>query len=152
MPGDREKEVLALEENLTRVTRSLDLDALSRIYADSLLMTGVMGETCDKAGVMDEARRGAAQRQSAEAAGKKIEFSYDKEDLRVVAHGDAAIASYRFVVRMKGPGVDIHRRYRTTNVWAMRGGHWEIVAAHTAFILTPQQAAGLESEGSSSGS
>lgn len=137
MPNTLEQEVLALEENHTIATRNLDVAALERIYADDILMTGVLGEICDKSNMMDEARRGAAQRQG-------FETSYDKEDLKVVPLGDAAVASYRFVVRMKGPGIDVYRRYRSTNVWAKRNGTWQVVAAHTAFILNPQQVAGLE--------
>ncbi|HEU4935625.1 MAG TPA: hypothetical protein VFT39_04160 [Vicinamibacterales bacterium] len=39
--------------------------------------------------------------------------------------------------------LNLHRRYRTTNVWAKRDGRWQIVAAHMAFVLDPQQAATL---------
>jgi len=150
MPTDIEQEVLAQEEALTLATRKLDMDALNRIYADDILMTGVLGETCGKAFLMDEARRGAAHRESAVAAGKHIEGSYEKEDLKLVLLGDTAVTSYRFVVQMKGPGIDVHRRYRTTNVWAKRNGDWQVVAAHTAFILDPKQVASLEREGASS--
>jgi ketosteroid isomerase-like protein len=101
---------------------------------------------CDKSFLMDEARRGAAQRAHAAAAGKQMVGSYDKEDLKVVADGDAAVTSYRFVVTVKGEGLDVHRRYRTTNVWMKRQGRWQIVAAHTAFVLDPKQAASLAGE------
>jgi ketosteroid isomerase-like protein len=150
MSTDTEQAILAQEEVLTSSTRKLDIDALDRIYADDILMTSVLGETCGKAFLMDEARRGVAQRQSAAAAGKHFEGSYEKEDLKTIVLGDTAITSYRFVVRMKGPGVDVHRRYRTTNVWAKRNGTWQIVAAHTALVLDPKQIASLESGGASS--
>ena len=55
--------------------------------------------------------------------------------------GDTAIANYRFVVTVKAPSLDLRRRYRTTNVWVKRDGRWQIVAAHMAFVLDPQQAA-----------
>jgi len=144
MPDHLEQEVLAQEENLANATRNLDAAALERIYADDILMTNVLGDTCGKSGILDEARRGAAQRTAAAAAATPIETSYEKENLKIVPLGDAAVASYRFVVRMKGPGIDVHRRYRTTNVWAKRGGNWQVVAAHTAFVLDPKQAASLE--------
>ena len=44
-----------------------------------------------------------------------------------MTHGETAIASYRFVVRVQGEGMGIHRRYRTTNVWLKRDG---AVASH----------------------
>jgi ketosteroid isomerase-like protein len=142
-----EQEFLTHEEALTLATRKLDVDALDRIYADDILMTGVLGQTCGKAFLMDEAKRGVAQRNSAVAAGQHFEGSYEKEDLQIILLGDTAVTSYRFVVTMKGPGIDVHRRYRTTNVWAKRNGSCQVVAAHTAFVLDPKQVAGLEKEG-----
>jgi len=61
-------------------------------------------------------------------------------------HGDAAVVSYRFVVRIKGENIDVQRRYRTTNVWMKRQERWQIVAAHMAFVLDPRQAAILVGE------
>jgi ketosteroid isomerase-like protein len=150
MQTDIEQEVLTQEEFLTLSTRKLDIQALDRIYADDILMTGVLGETCGKASLMDEAKRGIAHRESAAAAGKHFESSYDKEDLKIALLGDAAVTSYRFVVKIQGADIDVHRRYRTTNVWAKRNGHWQVVAAHTAFVLDPKQVAGLEKEGARS--
>ena len=83
--------------------------------------------------------------QAAEA-GTPVTTTYDKEDLTVVPLGDAAVSSYRFVVDIRGEGIDVHRRYRTTNVWAKREGRWQVVAAHTAFVLDPKQAAKLAGE------
>jgi len=65
------------------------------------------------------------------AGGKPITSSYDKEDLKVSA-----------------AGIDVNRRYRTTNVWMKRQGRWQIVAAHTGFVLSPKQAASLAGEAS----
>ena len=141
------QEILRQEEQLADAKRTLDLDALNRIYADELLMTGVLGEpTCTKAAVIDEARRGVAQRDSAVAGGQAFETSCDNEDVTVATHGDTAIANYRFVVKFTGPNVDVHRRYRTTNVWIKRDGRWQIIAAHTAFVLDAKQAAMLAGE------
>jgi ketosteroid isomerase-like protein len=141
------QEILRQEEQLADASRTLDLDALDRIYADELLMTGVLGEpTCTKAAILDEARRGIAQRESAAASGQAFETSCHNEDVTVTTHGDTAIAGYRFVVKVTGPNVDVHRRYRTTNVWIKRDGRWQIVAAHTAFVLDPKQAAMLAGE------
>ena len=150
MPTDIEQQVLTQEEALTLSTRKLDIEALDRIYADDILMTGVLGETCGKAFLMDEARRGVAHRERAAADGKHFEVSYEKEDLKIVMLGDTGVTSYRFVVKMKGPGVDVHRRYRTTNVWAKRNSSWQVVAAHTAFVLDPKQVASLQNGGAPS--
>ena len=138
-------EILQQEEQLANAKRNLDLDEIDRIYADDLLLTGVLGEpTCSKSAVMDEMRRGIAQRDAAKAGNTQFDTRTENEDTKVVALGDTAVANYRFVVTFKGPNLDVRRRYRTTNVWAKRDGRWQIVAAHMAFVLDPQQAAMLE--------
>ena len=81
-----EHEILIQEDMLTRATRTLDVDALDRIYAADLTMTGVLGEpTCVKATVIDEATRAVAQRDAAAAGGRPLAASCEKEDLKVVA-------------------------------------------------------------------
>jgi ketosteroid isomerase-like protein len=132
MHGNAEQEFLTQEENLTQATRQLDIAALDRIYADDLMFTGVTGGVCNKSAVMEEARRGVAERQDAAVGGKPVVTSYDKEDIKVVVHGDTAVTSYRFIVRIQAEAKDINRRYRTTNVWVKRQGNWQVVAAHTA--------------------
>ena len=140
-------EILRQEEQLADARRTLDLDAIDRIYADDLLLTGVLGEpTCSKTAVMDEVRRGIAQRDGAKVAGAQFETVTQNEDTKVMVLGDTAIANYRFVVTVKAPSLDLRRRYRTTNVWVKRDGRWQIVAVHMAFVLDPQQAAMLSGE------
>ena len=134
MNKNLEQEILTQEENLTQATRNLDIQALERIYADDILMTGVSGEVCSKATMIEEARQGVAQREAATAAGKSFVSSYDKEDIRIVSHGDVAISSYRFIVKIKGEGIDVNRRYRTTNVWMKRQARWQVIAAHTTSL------------------
>lgn len=141
------EQILRHEEQLIDAKRALDIDALDRLYADDLLMSGVMGEpTCSKAAIIDEVKRGIAQRESAAASGQRVDTSVANEDMQVAAHGDTAIANYRFVVKVKGTNIDVERRYRATNVWMNLGGQWQIVAAHMAFVLDPKQAAMLSGE------
>lgn len=134
MTGTIEQEILTQEENLTQAKRQLDIAAFDRIYADDVLFTGVTGEVCGKAGLMTEAARGVAERDAAAVQGKKFSAAIDKEDIKVVTHGDTAIASYRFVVRVQGEGIDIHRRYRTTNMWLKRAGQWQVIGGHMASL------------------
>jgi ketosteroid isomerase-like protein len=136
MSGSIEQEILMQEENLTQATRQLDIGALDGIYADDIMFTGVTGEVCGKLALMGEAREGIAQRRHADE-GKKIVTSFDKEDIKVVTHGDTAVTSYRFLIRIQGDGVDINRRYRSTNVWVKRQNCWQVIAGHTA-SLDPQ--------------
>lgn len=134
MTGNIEEEILTQEENLTQATRNLDIEALERLYSDDILATGVTGEICSKRSMIEEARRGIEERQSAAATGKRLVSSYDKEDLKVASHGDVAVSSYRFLVKIKGEGIDVNRRYRTTNVWMKRQTRWQIIAMHTASL------------------
>jgi ketosteroid isomerase-like protein len=134
MDRNIEQEILAQEENLTQATRNLDIQALDSIYANDIMVTGVTGEVCGKNTMIEEARQGIAQREAAIAAGKKFVSSYDKEDIKVVSHGNVAISSYRFVVKIKGDGIDVNRWYRTTNVWMKRQAQWQVIAAHTASL------------------
>ena len=140
-------EILDQEEQLANAKRTLDLDAIDRIYADDLMLTGVLGEpTCSKSAVLEEMRRGIAERDGARAGGTQFDTRTENEDTKVVTLGDTAIVNYRFVVAFKGPNLDVRRRYRTTNVWAKRDGRWQIVAAHMGFVLDPQQAAMLSGD------
>jgi ketosteroid isomerase-like protein len=144
MSKNIEQEILDHEAALLRAKQTLDLEALRRIYADDLMLTGVLGEpTCSKPAIIEEVQRGIAERERAIASGKEIQMSADNEDVKVASCGDAAVASYRFVVKVKAENLDIHRRYRTTNVWARRQGRWQIIAAHTALILDAKQLATL---------
>jgi ketosteroid isomerase-like protein len=128
-------EILGLEERLTTATRTVDVDALDAIYADDIIFTGVTGVVCDKQSIMDEARRGLAERRAASTTpGAASVVSYDKHDLRAIRHGTTAVASFRFEITIRGDGQEVTRRYRTTNVWMKRGQVWQIVAAHTAMF------------------
>ena len=139
-----EQEILQSEEQLADAKRALDLKALDRIYADDVLLTGVLGDpTCTKAAITEEITRGIAERERAISSGVKIEMSAENEDMKVATHGDTAIANYRFVVKCKGPNIDLLRRYRVTNVWTKREGRWQIVAQHLSFVLDAKQAAML---------
>ena len=139
-----EQEILQNEEQFLDAKRTLDLDALDRIYANDVVVTSVLGEpTCTKTALIDEAKRGLTERQQALARGQKLDASAENEDIKVITHGDTAIATYRFVVKVKGSNINVNRRYRTTNVWVKRDGRWQIVAAHLAFVLDAKQAAML---------
>ena len=129
-----DREILEYEERLTTATRQVDVDALDRIYADDIIFTGVTGVVCDKRSIMDEARRGLAERQRAATSAAASVVSYEKEDIRAVRHDGTAVTSFTFAVTIRGDGNEVTRRYRTTNVWMKRTADWQVVAAHTAVM------------------
>jgi ketosteroid isomerase-like protein len=147
MDATLENEIRVLEAQLTHASRSIDLDGLDRLYADDIMMTSVLGNAdMNKAALMNEARRGIAQRQAAADAGNAFETSYTKDELKVIGQRDTVVTSYRFVVKVTGGNVNVNRAYRTTNVWMKLSGQWQVAAAHTAFVLDPKQAAMLSGE------
>jgi hypothetical protein len=127
-----DREVLAQEDQLTEATRTLNIGVLDRLYADDIMFTGVTGAICTKSSLMDEARRGATERQKAASSPEVV--SYEKDDVHGVRHGDTAVTSYRFGVTIRHEGKEIVHRYRTTNVWMKRDGQWQVVAAQTAAL------------------
>ena len=144
MSQNIEQVILSHEAELLKAKQTLDIDTLQHIYADDLMLTGVLGEpTCSKPAIIEEVQRGIVQRESAIASGKQFQASAENEDIKVAAYGDTAVANYRFVVKVKAENLDVDRKYRTTNVWARRHGRWQIVAAHMSLILDPKQVATL---------
>jgi ketosteroid isomerase-like protein len=127
-----DRELLDLEDRLTKATQNIDIAALDAFYAPDIMFTGVTGAICDKSLVMSEARRGASERSAAASTGGPAVVSYEKDDLRAVRHGDTGICSFRFAVKVRADGKEVTRQYRTTNVWMRRAGTWQVVAAHTA--------------------
>ena len=62
MAQTMEQEILQQEAQLAEAKRALDLGTIDRMYADDLVLTGVMGEpTCSKTAVIDEVKRGIAE-------------------------------------------------------------------------------------------
>ncbi len=120
-----EKEILRLEEQLTRTEMRLDVDALDRIYADDIMVTAPIGICVDKPAVMSEVRQ---------AADKATIGKYDKDDLKVRAFGDTAVTSYRMTAEATAEGMEIKRQLCITNVWLKRNGSWQLVARHTASL------------------
>ena len=73
---DTIEQILQREDELVHAKRALDIEALDGLYSDDLLMSGVMGEpTCSKAAIIDEMKRGIAERRDAIASGRPIEMS-----------------------------------------------------------------------------
>ena len=123
--NDNEKEIWKLEEQLTQTEMRVDIDALDRIYADDIMVTAPIGICVDKPAVMTEIRQ---------AAEKAVIGRYDKDDLKIRAYGDTAVASYRMTAEATFEGMEMKRSLCITNVWMKRNGDWKIVARHTASL------------------
>src|SRR5688572_20682147 len=102
-----DSEILTAEHRLTSATRDVNLDELGRIYAPDIMFTGVTGAVCDKVSLMDEARRGLAEREKAAAAGTMAVVAYEKDDVRAIRHGETAVTSFRFSITIRGEGQEV---------------------------------------------
>src|SRR5262245_28918802 len=130
--GEIEHEILRLEEELRQAEMRVEADALERFYSDDIMVTAPVGVVVDKPLVQEEVRRAAAAR---------IEV-FDKDDVKVRAFGETAVASYRLTVKGQNEGIEISQQFRVTDVWLRREGRWQVVSRHTAVIALPQAASG----------
>lgn len=130
--NDVEKEILTLEEELTRTEMRLDIEALDRVYAEDIMVTAPIGICVNKPAVMSEVRQAADK--------AKVE-RYDKDDLTIRAFGDTAVSSYRISAEATFEDTAISRRFCITNVWMKREGSWQIIARHTANLEQPAPSA-----------
>ncbi len=129
MSSNVEQEILRLEEELRQAEMQLDIATLDRTYADDIMVTAPVGIVVDKSAVMAEVR---------EAASKAKLEACNKDDIKVRAYGDTAVASYRFTIKGKYEATDVSRQFQITDVWMKREGQWQVVARHTASIEQPK--------------
>jgi ketosteroid isomerase-like protein len=73
-----------------------------------------------------------------EAASKAKLEACNKDDIKVRAYGDTAVASYRFTIKGKYEATDVSRQFQITDVWMKREGQWQVVSRHTASIEQPK--------------
>jgi ketosteroid isomerase-like protein len=131
--GEIEHEILRLEEELRLAEMRVDVPALDRFYADDIMVTAPIGLVVDKPLVQEELRRAKAVR---------IEV-FDKDDIKVRAYGETAVASYRLTVKGQHEGgIEISQQFRVTDVWLRRAATWQVVSRHTAIMSLPQAASG----------
>ena len=129
--GEIEHEILRLEEELRQAEMRVDAEALDRFYADDIMVTAPVGLVVDKPLIQVELERARAVR---------VEI-FDKDDVKVRAYGETAVASYRLTVKGQHEGgIEISQQFRVTDVWLRRAGTWQVVSRHTAVMALPQAA------------
>jgi len=130
--GEIEHEILRLEEELRQAEMRVDAEALERFYSDDIMVTAPVGVVVDKPLVQEELRRASTAR---------VEI-FDKDDVKVRAYAETAVASYRLTVKGQSEGIEISQQFRVTDVWLRRAGNWQVVSRHTAVMALPQAASG----------
>ncbi len=129
--GEIEQEIQKLEEELRQAEVRLDKEALDRIYADDIMVTAPIGIVVDKSAIWEEVRN---------AAGRAKVETFNKDDMKVRAYGDTAVASYQLTIKAQYEGQDISQNLWITDVWLKRQGRWQVISRHTASIAQPQAA------------
>jgi ketosteroid isomerase-like protein len=121
--GQDEAEIRKLEQAWDMANLKGDADSLAGILAGNFIMTGDDGKVHTKAEMITELRSRRIAYQTAKT-----------EELNIILHGDAAIASgrWRGSYTNRGKKVDLLERF--TNFYVRRNGQWQCVASHGSAI------------------
>lgn len=108
------------ERAWAKAVAARDHAALDAMLADSLIYAHSSGNVETKKQYLDQMKKGT-----------QVYDSIQHESVRVVPHGDAAVA--HSVVRMKGKNAQgpFDNRLMMMHVWAKSGGKWRLVAHQT---------------------
>ncbi len=115
-----EQAVLKLEQQWTDALVKADLAALDRIYHEDLVYTHSSGVVDTKATYIDSIKTGKTKYES-----------FDRSEVRVRFHGDAALVTCRSVIKVNGNTLTV----RYIHVYVKQKGAWKMVA-HQATRLT----------------
>ena len=123
-----EQEILRMDVARRDAIIRSDVNALARIYADSLVVTGADGRVAGKA---DEL--------ALNQPGNRTVFAYDSSELSVHVYGDTAILTGRNTVKDRiRDQAPREATYRFTQVWLKLDGRWQIVAVHVSARVGPE--------------
>ncbi len=103
--------------------RTADTAAMERIYSDTYVSTSPSGLVRSKAEVIADFKAGTL----------KIE-SIDSEDLTVHPYGDTVVVTGLTRIKGTDKGRSLTGDQRFTQVYAKKGGRWQIVAFHLSSI------------------
>jgi ketosteroid isomerase-like protein len=121
--ADEAAAIRHLEEQWDLANLKGDANALEKILADNFILTGEDGKVHPKAEVLAELKSRNIRYQSAKT-----------EELQIILHGEAAVASGRWhgVYVNRGKTIDLLERF--TNFYVRQEGQWRCVASHGSAI------------------
>lgn len=118
-PNDPDvRAILRLEDQWASALVRRDSATFQRLLADGFIYSED-DRTTSRDAVLHEIVAGADTVQQAH-----------NEDMKVHCYGTTAIVTGWLVVGGRGAGGPFQRRYRYTDIWMLRDGRWQIIAAH----------------------
>ena len=119
-----EQQLRAAEAQLAAALSSVDVDQLSRLWADDFVSTMVDGR------VTSGKKRLAALRASKPDANSRVTNKNQQVDVRVEGDWALVLVTSSWVESGKPLGAP----YQATHVWAKRNGRWRLIAAHISEV------------------
>jgi len=126
MAGNAEQELTQLTDQYIAALKGKDTAALERIWADDLTFINPGGAVFTKAQRLADIQSGANRFDSLEASDRTVRI-----------YGDTAVMTSLTTMKGQYGGQDASGQYRVTNVFAKRGGGWQIVSLQMTPIVTP---------------
>ena len=126
--NNAEQEVTQLTDQYIAALKGKDTAALERIWGDDLTFINPGGVVLTKAQRLADIQSGANRFDSLEAS-----------DRTVKVYGDVAVMTSLTTMKGQYGGQETSGQYRVTNVFARRGGGWQIVSLQMTPISTPAE-------------
>lgn len=121
---DVETVILNLEDAWDKALVSSDVDALDKIYADTLIYTHSNGSVDDKATYITKIRSGETKYES-----------MTRNDRRIKVYGDTAVVTCHWDVHVMARGTKIDTNARYVHVYSKIGEDWKMVAHQATRIV-----------------
>jgi ketosteroid isomerase-like protein len=115
--GNVEQTLMNIEQELVDAVVKGDTSASEKYLADNSIFTDPGGMVMDKAQFIADLKAGNLKLESSKP-----------DDMKVHAHGNAAVVTYGTTDKGTYKGKDISGKYRWTDVFVRRNGRWQIVA------------------------
>jgi uncharacterized protein (TIGR02246 family) len=122
--ADSERELRAAETELAAALSSVDVDQLSRLWADDFVSTMADGR------VTSGKKRLEALRAKKPDASSRVTNENQQVDVRVEGDWALVLVTSSWLESGKRLGSP----YQATHVWAKRDGRWRLVAAHISEV------------------
>jgi uncharacterized protein (TIGR02246 family) len=122
--ADAELELRAAEAQLAAALSSVDLDQLSRLWADDFVSTMADGR------VTSGKKRLEALRAQKPDASSRVTNENQQVDVRVEGDWALVLVTSSWLESGKRVGAP----YQATHVWAKRDGRWRLIAAHISEV------------------